>query len=651
MGVLIPAALALLALAIPIILFYMLRLRREELSVSSSLLWRRALQDRTANAPWQRLRRNLLLLVQLLLLLLLVLSLARPFLLGGAAAAGNMVVVIDASASMQSTDEDSGRTRFERARGEVDALIDGMGGDNRMSVVWAGPSPSIVVSASGNKTTLHGAVRALNASNGGADMASALTLAAATARQLGDATVVLISDGSLAAPGEPNNLPRMPTRAKYVNVGKSARNVGITSLSLRDAAGGPQLFAGVFNSGPQPVSAMLTFYVDGKLRDSRKVDVGAGADATVTLEGLPLDTALVEARLSVPGKGDNILAADDRAWALRPKAPAQNVLLVSEGNSFLEKALNLMPNVKLFKVKPADYAPSNGFALTVLDGAMPAQVPGGNLLLFAPPNSPLLPVSGTLAYPTLGTVDVNDPLMRFVDLSGTHIGSASRILLPGWARVLARTGDGDPLVVAGETGGRRVVGVAFDLHQSDLPLQVAFPVMLTNFVEWLQPGTSVDAPPSLRPGDPITIRAIPQADEVAITAPSGGSAEGKRTSMQAGPQVSFAGTEQLGVYTVQQSAKGKPLGDPERFAVNLFSREESDVTPHPELAFTGTGDQAATGPAERPLEIWPWVLLASIALLAVEWWLYNRAGVARRRVPGRLRAPWARRATTPKGDL
>ena len=128
MGILIPAALALLALAIPIIIFYMLRLRREELDVSSSLLWRRALQDRTANAPWQRLRRNLLLLLQLLLLLLLVLGLARPFLYRETVASGNLVVVLDASVSMQATDEAGGESRFARARREADALVDGLQG-------------------------------------------------------------------------------------------------------------------------------------------------------------------------------------------------------------------------------------------------------------------------------------------------------------------------------------------------------------------------------------------------------------------------------------------------------------------------------------------------------------------------------------------
>src|SRR5215210_197184 len=124
MGILFPLAMGLLALAIPIIILYMLRLRREELSVSSSMLWRRALMDRTANAPWQRLRRNLLLLLQLLLLLLLVMALARPFVSARTGVAGNHVLVLDASASMQSADEEGGATRFERAKREADALID-----------------------------------------------------------------------------------------------------------------------------------------------------------------------------------------------------------------------------------------------------------------------------------------------------------------------------------------------------------------------------------------------------------------------------------------------------------------------------------------------------------------------------------------------
>lgn len=618
MGILVPSALGLLALAIPIVIFYMLRLRREELTVSSSLLWRRALLDRTANAPWQRLRRNLLLLLQLLLLLLLVLSLARPFIFSDTAATGNLVIVLDASASMRATDEDGGASRFNRARREASGLIDSLGPDQRAAIVWAGPIASMAASASNNKGAIHAALDALSPGLGKADMASAITLASASAKQLGDSTVVLISDG--AFPDAPP-LPQVPSRASYVKVGKYARNVGITSLSLRDAPGGPQLFASVFNSDVAPASPLLTVKVDGELRDARRIELAPGQEQTVTIQGLPLTTHLAEADLTSEGTATDLLPADNHAWAIRSRPAASNVLLVTQNNSFLEKSLRLVPSVKLFKTAPAQYAPSDGFGVTVLDAYMPAQLPAGNLLLFSPPDSPLVPVSGTLSYPSVGEVAVNDPLLRFVDLSGTHLAAARRIITPSWARVLARTADGDPLIIAGETGGRRIASVAFDLHQSDLPLQVAFPILIANLLEWLQPTTSLDAPSALAAGDPVSIRPLPEADEIIVTSPGG-----KRTTLQPSTQLSFAATDELGGYTVEQRSKGKPLGEPEQFAVNLFSRDESNITPRPSIAFTGT--QAAPGPgaARRPLEIWPWVLLASLLLLGIEWWFYNRGG-------------------------
>ena len=145
MGILEPLALLGALLAIPIIIFYMLRLRRQEITVSSSMLWRQVLQDRQANAPWQKLRRNILLYVQLLILALLVLALARPFLEGAGGAAGNVVVILDGGAGMQATDgADGGRTmtRFARAQAEATGLVDSLASGGRMTVILAGPAPS-----------------------------------------------------------------------------------------------------------------------------------------------------------------------------------------------------------------------------------------------------------------------------------------------------------------------------------------------------------------------------------------------------------------------------------------------------------------------------------------------------------------------------
>ena len=66
-----PIALAGLAFVPLVVAFYLLKLRRDERVVPSTLLWQRLVTDVEANAPWQRLRRSLLLLLQLLLLLLL----------------------------------------------------------------------------------------------------------------------------------------------------------------------------------------------------------------------------------------------------------------------------------------------------------------------------------------------------------------------------------------------------------------------------------------------------------------------------------------------------------------------------------------------------------------------------------------------------
>src|SRR5215203_6901721 len=92
-----------------LLLLYFLKLRRREVVVPSTLLWKKAIQDLQVNAPFQKLRKNLLLLLQMLLLLLLLLALARPVANYSPGAGQSTVIIIDRSASMAARDIDGGK--------------------------------------------------------------------------------------------------------------------------------------------------------------------------------------------------------------------------------------------------------------------------------------------------------------------------------------------------------------------------------------------------------------------------------------------------------------------------------------------------------------------------------------------------------------
>src|SRR5689334_1880505 len=130
-----PGAIA-AALAIPALLvLYFLKLRRREMPVSSTFLWRKAIQDLQVNSPFQRLRRNLLLLLQLLILMFLLLSFSRPVSNYRPPAGKMNVILIDHSASMNARDGEGKRTRLDEAKQRARELVDSMSKNSTAMVI------------------------------------------------------------------------------------------------------------------------------------------------------------------------------------------------------------------------------------------------------------------------------------------------------------------------------------------------------------------------------------------------------------------------------------------------------------------------------------------------------------------------------------
>jgi hypothetical protein len=603
-----------------IVAMYLLKLRREERRVSSTFLWQRIVRDVEANAPWQKLRRNLLLLLQLLLLLLLALALARPFFRTTGIAGRNLIVIVDRSASMQAIDV--GPSRLEAAKRQAIELIDQLPDGGRATVIAAGGQMEVPVAATTDRRQLRDAIDGISARNGGgSDLAQALTLAAALSSREADSEVAIVSDGNVTFPAD----LKMPATVRYFPIGQRRENAAVSAVALQPSAAGQTLFAQATNYGPSAATRRLDIYLDGTLFNAYNLTLDPGREQSIVVD-VPAQVRTAEARLADDSNTD-ALPADDRGYAVSTAGEATNVRLVSPGNRFLETALGLLPSVRT-TIVPTSTATFTETAaqvpITILDAVVPATLPPGNLFFIAPTRSTeYFSITGQIEFPALRPAPGDEPLLKDVKLSDVSVRIGSKIAPGSWARVVV-DGDGGPMLLAGEKDGRRIVVLAFDLHDSDLPLQVAFPLLLSNIVGYLAPGSGAEAA-QVAPGQPLAFQVDPSITSVRVTRP-----DGQAVPLEAKDgQAIYADTDALGAYVVEQF-QGDKLVVRQRYAVNLFSKEESTIAPQAVLQIQQTSglQQATAGERVGRQEFWRWLAAIALVVLVIEWLVYQRNGIA-----------------------
>jgi Ca-activated chloride channel family protein len=640
MGLLAPLGLALAALSIPILILYMLRLRRRDVLVSSTLLWQRLLRDREANAPWQRLRRNLLLFLQLLILALLTLAMARPFVPAPVVVRGSVVVLLDTSASMQARDvaDDATRlTRFDAAVRAARDIVGGLGTDDVATIIAVGSQPEVLASATSDHARLRRALDEAAPGNGTADWESAFAVATASLTGAENTKVVIISDGAM-----PAALPALPGEVRFVGVGGGSNNLAIVALAVRESAAGPQAFGRVANYGDEDVETLIEFLADGSLFDARRLVVPAGESANVALSDLPYDMRILQARLA----DEDALPLDDVAWAIHTPPASGRILLVSEGNIFLERALSTLPDIELVRLSPDQPIPSEAYDLYVIDaiaeGAITGTLPGGNTWLIGPQASLgdgfQIEVGVVISDTAVVEVASEDALMRYVDWGNVHVVRAREVEPPPGARVLVDS-QGGPLVFVAERPEGRLAVIAFDLHDSDLPLQIAFPILTANLVNWLLPQGAPRFPAIVHPGEPVAVQPGPDAAAILVTAP-----DGKGHRLEVGEQMPvFAATEQLGTYLVEYRDSSDAVLQSAVFAVNLFDETESDIAPSDVVQIGRVELARDVQEEEGRREFWPWLAGAALGVFVVEWWAYQKGSLPWTGVVERLGIGRARR--------
>jgi hypothetical protein len=478
----------------------------------------------------------------------------------------------------------------------------------------------------------------------------------------------------------------------YVPLGlMETRNIAITAFSTRRSDARPeerQAFVQVSNFTEPPRTAdggpakgptqkvTVRLELDGNFVDAKEVEVPAGESTGVVfpLSGAPAGklTARLKYELD-PKVTQDALPQDDIGYAALNDAEPGRVLVVTPGNVALEVALATQRAGKFAKIefqKPDfmtgdEYkrdSTSGAYDLVIYDQCAPANMPRSNTLFIGqlPPGpawrggkkseSEGKDKAGDAAkdakadapppkaaVPQIIDWDRSHPLLASVELANVDIADSIVLEPPPGATVLIDSTAGPIAAVAPRDAyqdavlGFEIIGQAADGSRTvntNWTRRLSFPTFCLNTLEFLAGSTEDSQLASTRPGRPVELRPTGNVPELTIVDPQKTEHMIRRTAQDV---FQFQDTNQLGVYDVKR-------GDQviERFAVNLFDRQESDVRVRPSQSKDGKTvtpadirigniDVAATvNETPSRTEAWKLVLAGALFVLVLEWYIYNR---------------------------
>src|SRR5207237_244633 len=187
--------------------------------ISSSILWKRVLDERQSHSLWEKLRRIVSIVIAVTIALLIALALARPEIESLTGKHERIVIVLDTSPTMSAQTRD-GKTRWQHAVERAKSLLDSGGPTTEFRVI---DTTGVTASAF---TTDRNEVRKL------IDQISPKTGDPQFPKvDASDSQVYFISDGV--------TLHNVPAMIRRISVFESANNVGITASDIHSIPSTP----------------------------------------------------------------------------------------------------------------------------------------------------------------------------------------------------------------------------------------------------------------------------------------------------------------------------------------------------------------------------------------------------------------------------
>src|SRR6476646_5083524 len=577
-------------LALPLLLIpYLTKKRPRRLTFSSLILFTQS-GTPTSRGPWGRIHLPPVFFLQLLLLTLLILALSEPVF---SVRPTRIAIVLDNSASMQALEE--GKTRLTLAQQKAESLTQELGSPGRVDIYTTTPRLQRVNAeplATVQANRVIAGIKAYDLADAPIDYDQSL---GALAHEQNYQRIYLMTDHPAGSQG---------AITRVISVGKARPNLAITAFDVRRssiAATRLEASATISNFSSRDEKLRVALKANGTTLTSRDVITRAGNAATVVFEGFAAHPTY-----EVEIEGADALPLDNRRYAVAPASRNLRILAITPRPQ-AAASLKSIPGVTVDVVSPADYekAVRRDYALEVFHFAAPATLPDNPSLFILPPERNSIVESGA----PVGTVQVSSwrephELTRYINFS---------LFRPTYARALKPTTAGDitiespngPLSFALEHRGAHYLFLGFDplpyLGRENLPMSI----FTLNLLDWFLDSAGTKAQGT---AEPIAFGTVEAGDTLVTPA-------GKKIALN-GRATVFQDTYEQGLYEWRHGRETR------LFARNLADEQESDLRTPSRIDLHDI--VKAPGTSSAMFTFWPYLLIASLLLLFLEWFISPR---------------------------
>lgn len=525
MKLLIPLGLLGLIGILALILIYIIKPNYQTHHISTTFVWKLSLKYKKKRLPTSRVRNIILFICQLLILASIALILAQPAIVHtNQTDIIDVIAIIDSSASMNAGDETD--TRFQRAVEEAEKRSsDTIGAGGYVSVILADANPYYLARrlSKNERNTLSEVfddleLGEITCSYGKSNIESALDLSQEVLAENPSAKIYLYTDTTYSL---------VPDNVEVVSAARDGEwNAAVLSVSTERVDGFTivSVDIGCYGSN-KDIEVTLDVFGAGALNateNGRRITVRhtvsceVGSVKTVVFcDGGGVDTQEVvycdlgadrfdtyQSLHASINEMDNF-STDDDFWLYGGQRELVKVLYASaDPNPFFTSALDSMKDLfkdrwqlEVDEVPKGDPAPESGYDLYIFEHSMPDILPtDGAVILADPDKAPagcglrlrrILDFQGNLV--PCDTI-VSHQVTQYLVAEQMKFSRYTLVdFEPGYEAVMSI--GADPLLLVQNNGNFKVAALLFNLHYSNLPLQIEWPLLIYNLFDYFLPST------------------------------------------------------------------------------------------------------------------------------------------------------------------